>query len=199
MQLNDTPLNFLPHEAPHLQKVKCYGTQNQVSAADSLALARLTSLTSLNLIGFVSGDLQALQSLGLRKVSLWNCKEAGLTLFAPGPINPFSALRKVNLFEDALYLQDSCAKLMEAEPEGQQIVQQLSETASLLQNLPSLEEVHGRSQIFSGFREGFNGWKRTRICSRKPHFCSRSICLTASQTWARGENLLMWEIFSLLP
>ena len=158
-----------------------------------LAIGRFTSLTSLRLrmvVGLQPATLQALHSSGLQQISLWNCKEAGLALFAPGSIiNPLTNLQQVYFSEAYHDLEACCATLIEAEAEGQQLVQRLSETASFIQSLPSLELVSGRSKIFLGFREGFNGWEREPARGvRQYHSCSRSVCLAASQTWRKKER-----------
>lgn len=175
-----------------MQKLTC-SFVDEISAADSLAIARLTSLTSLTLSDLQTADLRPLQNLGLQKISLYHCKEAGLTLFAPGSVNPFTELRILHIVENEAELEASCGTLIEAE-------KQLTETASYIQSLPSLERVSGNSKVFLGMREGFNDWERAWVSAAKQgsHVCSRSICLNAEQTWARGMWLLA-EKFLFTP
>ena len=168
-----------------MQELACYGIQLESSEAGRLAIARLTSLTSLALSGLQLADLQPLRNL--RAIVLRKCKEAWLTLFAPGHINHYSALQSVRLYEGSSYLEACCATPIGAELKGK-----LSETASLLQSLPSLRSVIGCSKIFLEFREGFNGWKRISILDAggNHYACSRSVCMAAYQIWHNESDRL---------
>ena len=80
-----------------------------------------------------------------------------------------------------------CAMLSNAEPERQLLMQKLHLRADILQSLPRLNTLSGRSKILIGLKEGKNGWEKlSRDSDRKgeawSHVCSYSPCVLKYQT-----------------
>lgn len=145
---------------PQLLSLSCRPRSNE--APDIAAIARLSSLTRLELICYSSkADFSALWGLGLRELLLIHCPHIPSALIVPNALPDLQTLR---ILEDTAGLKEAAYEYDLEHPEsgGHLEAQQLVSLGAVVLSHPCIRQVSGRCRLLNlGMAEGLKGWKKS--------------------------------------